>query len=302
MKHFLLLGVLVAACCSCSTVSNQTEVTLQKPEEPHPHTDPDQFVGRHRTQVMVLGVFHFDNPGLDSYREVFPFDILEEKRQRELDTVLERIALFQPTKVLLECNRITADSTFNRAYRDYLDGAFDVREKDNEIYQIGFRLAKRLQHDRIYCSDASAPWFGAEMDWDHYDEVAYMQARGQYAKSERYDYEGMYRYHDSLKTVQSLVEHLILVNDRSDRLKAHQAYLTATILEGAGDHYLGADIVGKWYRRNLRIFANAYDVADFDREERLLLLYGSGHVWQLRQLFTDSPDFEYVEVNDYLMD
>ena len=45
---------------------------------------------------------------------------------------------------------------------------------------------------------------------------------------------------------------------------------------------------------------NAYDLTDFDREERLLLLYGSGHVWQLRQFFMDSPDFEYVEPNKYL--
>ena len=67
-----------------------------------------------------------------------------------------------------------------------------------------------------------------------------------------------------------------------------------------GDNYLGADGVARWYRRNLRIFANAYDFTNFDKEERLLLIYGSGHVWQLRQLFTDSPDFDYVEANDYL--
>ena len=91
-----------------------------------------------------------------------------------------------------------------------------------------------------------------------------------------------------------------LINNPEDRLKGHQAYLTNNIIEGAGDNYLGADGVARWYRRNLRIFANAYDLTDFDKEERLLLIYGSGHVWQLRQLFKDSPDFEYFEPNDYL--
>ena len=90
-----------------------------------------------------------------------------------------------------------------------------------------------------------------------------------------------------------------MINAPEDRLKDHQAYLTS-ILEGAGDNYLGADNVARWYRRNLRIFANAYDLTNFDKEERLLLLYGAGHVWQLRQLFIDSPDFDYIEVNDYL--
>jgi hypothetical protein len=97
-----------------------------------------------------------------------------------------------------------------------------------------------------------------------------------------------------------LTEHFAMLNSPENRLKDHQAYLTEIILEGAGDNYLGADAVAKWYRRNMRIFANAYDITDFDTEERLLLIYGSGHVWQLRQLFMDSPDFEYIEVNEYL--
>jgi hypothetical protein len=96
-----------------------------------------------------------------------------------------------------------------------------------------------------------------------------------------------------------LSEHLIWLNTTENRLKDHQAYLTS-IIEGAGDNYLGADAVANWYRRNLRIFANAYDLTDFDTEERLLLIYGSGHVWQLRQFFIDSPDYDYVEVNEYL--
>ena len=97
-----------------------------------------------------------------------------------------------------------------------------------------------------------------------------------------------------------MTEHLFFINRMENRLKDHQAYLTENVLEGAGDNYLGADEVARQYRRNLRIFSNVYDLTDFDNEERLLLIYGSGHVWQLRQFFNDSPDFYYVEPNDYL--
>ena len=71
-------------------------------------------------------------------------------------------------------------------------------------------------------------------------------------------------------------------------------------IEGAGDLFIGADSVARWYKRNIRISANVYDITDFDKEDRILMIYGAGHVWQLRQFFTDSPDFDYVEVNDYL--
>ncbi|MCV9934272.1 DUF5694 domain-containing protein [Flavobacterium sp. LS1R47] len=279
-------------------VSCKTAKEIQKTD---PINDPSLFIGNHKAKAMVLGVFHFSNPQLDSYKPKFPFDILEKQRQSELDILLEKIAEYRPTKILLELNRIEMDSLTNESYQSYLNGKFLIDDKNNEVYQIGFKLAKKLNHHRVYCSDADAKWFGVNLDWDKYDAEAYLKSKGQYEKTTRYDYESLYKLQDSLKTIQSLTRMLNMLNNPVGRLKDHQAYLT-NILEGAGDNYLGADNVGRWYRRNLRIFSNAYDFTNFNKEERLLLIYGSGHVWLLRQFFMDSPDFEYVEANDYLKD
>ncbi len=46
---------------------------------------------------MVLGVFHFHNPGLDSYKQKNSYDILEDKRQQELSTLLEKLAVYKNT-------------------------------------------------------------------------------------------------------------------------------------------------------------------------------------------------------------
>ncbi|MGS2738748.1 DUF5694 domain-containing protein [Sinomicrobium sp. M5D2P17] len=262
--------------------------------------EPNEFIGKHKAKAMVLGVFHFSNPNLDSYKRKFDFDILEDKRQKELDVLLDKMVKYKPTKILVESSRVEADSILTDRYQKYVNGNFTIDDKSDEVYQIAFKLAKKLGHTKVYASDASADWFGVELDWDNYNEDAYLKELGQFEKAKRYDYESFYKFYDSLKTTQTLTQHLVSVNNLENRLKDHQAYLTETIIIGAGDNYLGADSVGKWYRRNLRIFANAYDMTDFDREERLLLLYGSGHVWQLRQLFNDSPDFEYVEANKYL--
>jgi hypothetical protein len=275
--------------------------TAKEIQKTDPINDPSLFIGNHKAKAMVLGVFHFSNPQLDSYKPKFPFDILEKQRQSELDILLEKIAEYRPTKILLELNRIEMDSLTNESYQSYLKGKFLIDDKNNEVYQIGFKLAKKLNHHRVYCSDADAKWFGVNLDWDKYDAEAYLKSKGQYEKTTRYDYESLYKLQDSLKTIQSLTRMLNMLNNPVGRLKDHQAYLT-NILEGAGDNYLGADNVGRWYRRNLRIFSNAYDFTNFNKEERLLLIYGSGHVWLLRQFFMDSPDFEYVEANDYLKD
>lgn len=297
----IVLGITISALLiSCNMQNDQADKEI-KPEQMANHiSDPDVFIGKHKAKVMVLGVFHFDNPGSDSYKPQYSFNILEEKRQGELEILLNKIAGYKPTKILLEWDRIEMDSIANDRFQKYLSGEFSIDDKSNEVYQIGFKLAKKSGHSRIYCSDASADWFGVELDWDNYDAEAYLKSKGQYKKSTRYDFQLFYQLIDSLKSVQSLTEHLAMINSPENRLKDHQAYLAGTILEGAGDNYIGADAVAKWYRRNLRIYANAYDLTDFDREERLLLLYGSGHIWQLRQFFIDSPDFDYIEPNEYL--
>jgi hypothetical protein len=299
MKGLIYGIAILALFISCKQNQEKKENYPQK-EELNPIEDPKLFIGKHKTKVMVLGVFHFNNPGLDSYKPKYAFDIFDEKRQEELEILLNKIAAYQPTKILLEWDRIKMDSIANERFQKFLNGTFSIDDKSNEVYQIGFKLAKKLGHKRIYCSDASADWFGVELDWDNYDAASYLKSKGQYEKSTRYDFQSFYELSDSLKTVQSLTEHFAMLNSPENRLKDHQAYLTETILEGAGDNYLGADAVANWYRRNIRVFANAYDITVFDTEERLLLIYGSGHVWQLRQLFMDSPDFEYIEVNEYL--
>jgi hypothetical protein len=299
MKVFFYVIVLLLTITSCKQPTEEIVIETVEKDEINPITDPNQFIGKHKTKTMVLGVFHFQNSKSDSYKTKFPFDILESKRQKELETLLNKIVTYKPTKILLESNRIKGDSIINLRYRNFLKDSFDIRNKPNEIFQIGFKLAQKLNHSRVFCADASADWFGVELDWDNYDEDAYLKSKGQYEKSVRYNYDLLSELHDSLKTVQTLTEHLVLINNPQNRLKDHQRYLTSA-LEGAGDNYLGADNTARQYRRNLRIFANAYDITNFDDEERLLLVYGYGHVWQLRQLFMDSPDFDYVEANDYL--
>jgi hypothetical protein len=300
MRKIVFGITILALWTSCNMQNDQANQDNNLEQKANYISDPDIFIGKHKAKAMVLGVFHFDNPGLDSYKPKYTFNILEEKRQGELKILLNKIAGYKPTKILLEWDRIEMDSIANDRFQKYLNRKFNIDDKSNEVYQIGFKLAKKLGHRKIYCSDASADWFGVELDWDTYDAEAYLKSKGQYEKSTRYDFQLFYKLSDSLKTVQSLTEHFAMLNSPKNRLKDHQAYLTETILEGAGDNYLGADAVANWYRRNLRIFANAYDLTDFESEERLLLIYGAGHVWQLRQLFIDSPDFEYVEPNEYL--
>ena len=68
---------------------------------------------------------------------------------------------------------------------------------------------------------------------------------------------------------------------------------------GVGDEYIGADWATAWFNRNLRIFANLQRITERP-DERILLVIGAGHVPILRHCVQASPEYELVEVQEYL--
>jgi hypothetical protein len=68
---------------------------------------------------------------------------------------------------------------------------------------------------------------------------------------------------------------------------------------GFPDDHIGADLVGEWYKRNLRIFANTVHRVQ-PGTQRIFVMFGAGHLWTLRQFFDDHPGFELVEVDRLL--
>ncbi len=98
-------------------------------------------------------------------------------------------------------------------------------------------------------------------------------------------------------TLQRAREHgvEVLTVDQLQRLVAERAAMYV----GFPDHYIGADLVAEWQKRNLRIYANL--LRAMDREgERAVVLMGQAHVWPLRELFRANPRFEVVPVRDVL--
>jgi len=99
-------------------------------------TDPNVFIGKHKAKAMVLGVFHFEDAGLDTYKPKFHVDMLNEKRQLELINLIESISKYKPTKILLERNRIEKDSLVNVEYQKFLNNDFEISDKVSEGCKI----------------------------------------------------------------------------------------------------------------------------------------------------------------------
>ncbi len=113
------------------------------------------------TPTLLLGTFHFDDPGRDVYKPQHRFDVAA--RQTEILEVVERLAAFEPTKVVVEFSALE-QNRLDRNYEAFLQGDFELT--GNEIYQLGFRLAKRLEHRRVYAADDWGRFYEPPRDAD----------------------------------------------------------------------------------------------------------------------------------------
>jgi len=102
-----------------------------------------------RIQVMVLGTYHFDNPGQDLHNMKVD-SVLTPAKQAELADVASRLAKFNPTKIAVEALSDRPDFVSNK-----FDGFTpDKLSKDpDERTQIAFRLAHQLGQKSVYGID-----------------------------------------------------------------------------------------------------------------------------------------------------
>jgi hypothetical protein len=108
---------------------------------------------RSPTPVLLLGTFHFADRGLDAYKPKTTFDV--RAREDEVLEVIERLADFKPTKIAVE-RHFEQQEALNQEYRACVRGEFTLPA--DEVYQLGFRLAKELGHKGLYGVNA----------WDRY--------------------------------------------------------------------------------------------------------------------------------------
>lgn len=238
-------------------------------------------------RVMLLGLFHFDNPGLDAVKYE-PIDVMGTEQQAYLVALAERLARFAPTRVLLEYPQ-TSDGAMNQRYSDFLAGRFELGR--NEIYQLGFRVARLMGHARVHGIDAKAPpaeiklWSYLSQQPDDLGRLEQLIA----AESERQQ-----RIHRAL----TLQEILALGNSLEEDRRNKGFYMLLNPVAAEGGLFHGADASADWWHRNLRMYALIQ--AHAQPGERVLVIAGSGHTAILRDFLRSDGARLEEEVLPYL--
>ena len=242
-----------------------------------------------RPQIMVLGTHHFTGGGYD-YVNPQVDNYLSPQRQAEIMDVVERLASFKPTKVALEIHPDEYDA-FNKIYTEYRSGEHTLEVSERQ--QIGMRLAAMFEHPGIYAVD----FRNGGMDIGGMFELGKKTGQSdilEYLSNLR---ETISQRDAELNQKNVTVRERLLRENSEEVSRAHNVYLTLAQI-GDASNMLGAQEMGKWWSRNLHIFANISHIAEPD--DRILVIYGSGHKFLLDQFIEDSHEFELVDPQDFL--
>lgn len=262
--------------------------------------DPDEFLvkGDSLPKVLLVGSFHFAYYGLDAHKtsEDERVNVLSPAKQEEMEELVNYIAKFKPTKLVIE-NQGSIDEVLDR-YQQYKEGKEEL--KANEIDQICFRLMNRFDIDTLYGADT----WGITTDLRHHKDSAVF---GPWLDElfEDYDFKSddeinqryfdWYDYNDELALELSLLDYFKIMNSEKYIKRNHGAYLVGDFKLGK---YRGADaMLLMWYSRNLRIFRNIQTITT-SPADRIMVLFGSGHLSILKQQFESSPEFQLISFNE----
>jgi hypothetical protein len=245
-------------------------------------------------QVMVLGTYHFDNPGLD-LNNMKADDVTLPKRQAELQALSNALAAFKPTKIMVEVQPKSADLADAR-FTSFTPSA--LRTEKNETVQIGYRLAHQLKLAKVHAIDEQ-PGAG-EPNYFPFGKVA------EFAKATKREAQlrevvargaavtkGMEEMQKRMTIAQVLLE-----RNRPETVHKEMAMYYDVLAMGDTEQQPGADLNAMWYLRNAKIFAKLMTVTA--PGDRVLVIYGAGHNYWLRHFASMTPGYTSVDPVPYL--
>jgi hypothetical protein len=263
------------------------------------------FVIQAQTQALLIGTFHFHNPGGDVVKQN-TFDVMSNASQIELENIADKVGKFHPDKVFVEWD-YKDQKGLDSLYQLYLDGTYDIFVeakykgtksydffKKNEIMQLGFRAAKRAGLKQVNAID-----YPMNIPFDTVMNV--INASGQSSLMNEInttiaEQAKITNYKISKLTLTELLKDN---NTAAYRTMNNGLYIKYFNRAGLQDNFVGADGVTTWYKRNLYMYS-MIQKATGSKDQRIMILLGSGHVSMLKKFIDDEQIFKVVELEELL--
>lgn len=263
-------------------------------------TESNSHEDKKKIKVYLLGSFHFAQ--MDS-----TYDVLSKEHQNSIEELCNTIVKQKPNKVFVERQpEYEFQNKNDSLYTDYLNGG--QLKRKNEMFQIGFRVAKKLGHQKIYQCDHPGRY-----GYLSKTAIEYAQENDQMEILEGKRMGTIQRFdnvidEDSLRNNISLFEYIKWNNSDQVMSSSHGFYLANFTQLGSTNFYdyeedyslLGAEVVADWYRRNIMIYSKMINQVDYSTDESIFLVMGSDHIPILKSFFEGNSNFEVIHPSKWL--
>jgi hypothetical protein len=250
-------------------------------------TATPSFAQSKKKQILLIGTFHFENPGLD-VAQVNTFNVMTNKSQIELENITDKIKKFGPDKIFVEWS-YEKQEKLDKLYAKNTDSL--LRKKADERVQLALRLAKKLGHKKLFAIDYNQTSFP-------YDSLVKGMQKANQLDLIKKDKEEMAAYEKSENqkiAKYSLTELLIDNNTKESNAENVKWYLETANKAGIKDNFVGAYLVSEWYRRNLYMYSLIQKLTE-NKDAKIMVLLGAGHTAMLREFIKYDSNFEIVEL------
>ncbi|MDO1447966.1 DUF5694 domain-containing protein [Rhodocytophaga aerolata] len=260
-----------------------------------------------RTEILLLGSDHL----AQIYKKEYPnTDVLLPAKQKELQAFTALIEKYNPDMIMVEVLPEEQKST-DSLYALYLKNTLNLAALENgrsEVYQLAFRLGKKIGLPRIYCVNAPGGTSQSVLDNGENIEL-YKNETVALRKIVSEKYQALQ------KGTLSLKEYLTFVNQpQTYNLIYHLRYITpARVVNGTFKNpdemidtafvnpaYIGAELISVFKNRDYKIYSNIVTTQLAHTPARILLIIGVAHIGSLKNIFQDDPDYKVIDAVRYL--
>lgn len=258
--------------------------------------------GQEKNKILTLGTFHFH---LVKSQFGVDFDINNKDKQKELTEIIKQIETYKPTKIFVEWE-FSKQSELDELYNLYLkDKTFElIKQKygqnetkyfESEVQQLGFKLADKLKHKKLYAFDyiLNEPNDTLMVAIQKANQTELMNEIqkdfGEYGQT-------LITKFQQEKSIKNL---LLFFNNKELEDKLNSGYISLFNKAGNNDDYSGAYFVSERFRRNLYMYSLIQKQID-KTDERILVIVGGQHSAGFRDFIRDDKNLEKVELETIL--
>lgn len=239
-----------------------------------------------KISVLNLGVFHMGETP-DAYTT--DYDESQEKSKQEIRELVEQLAKYKPTIILIE-NNVKNNDLIASEYEKYVaDPTYKTKWTGSEDEILGFEIGRICGTQKIY-------------GIDHYMEYNYqLNDIAEEAGADKYlrVQESIFASPYVQLKPKLLKDKLLLINSQEYRDFSIMGNAEHLALANSEEGFEGADEAAKYYQRNLRMYANINKV-DATAEDRILIISGGAHAAFFDMFMKRSTIYDVEDVRDYI--